>query len=71
MVDGKKPCIQIIDSCDSVYRENGSILNEYAKIYRLQASDTGTYLLNFHKRRSFEPPSLAIKNAFTQTIKIK
>ncbi len=55
---------------DSSYKAADGVLYEYAKIYKLVCKDTGQTTLQFHKKRSFEPDSLMLKNYYTKTIKI-
>ena len=63
--------VRLLSSNDSIYFNQQTQLHEHALICTFILVKVGETDLIFHKKRTFEPDSLAIKNDFFKTITIK
>ncbi len=64
--------VMVINEYDSAYLNETTNLNEYNKIFELEAVKKGSTELKFVKKRLFEPDSLIpAENHFFKKIKIK
>lgn len=63
--------VQLLSSHDSLYFNRQTQLHEHALVCTFMSVKEGETVLIFNKKRSFEPDSLMLKNAFLKTIFIK